>query len=59
MRRVREVCLTVLAACVFIRVIAWLITPALPALVVLTLLVAVTYRILAGPRFKGWDKFFK
>lgn len=59
MKRLTEILIGVLAGCVFIRVVAWLVAPAIPTLVVLALLAAVTYRIIAGPRFKGFDKFFK
>jgi hypothetical protein len=59
MKRLSEILAMVLLGCVFIRVVAWLVTPALPMLVVLTLLAAAVYRIIAGPRFKGFDKFFK
>lgn len=59
MRRLSHTLGTVLAVCIFVRVIAWLITPALPMLVVLMLLAAVTYRVVAGPRSKGVDRFLK
>ena len=59
MRRLSHTLGTVLAVCLFIRVVAWLITPALPMLVVLTLLTAFTYRVMTGPRFKGVDRFLK
>lgn len=59
MKRLSEVLIGVLAGCGFIRVVAWLVAPAIPTLVVLALLAALTYRIVAGPRFKAFDKFFK
>lgn len=57
MKRLTEILIGVLAGCVFIRVVAWLVAPAIPTLVALALLAAVTYRIIAGPRFKGFDRF--
>ena len=59
MKRLTEILVGVLAGCAFIRVVAWLVAPAIPTLVVLALLAAVTYRVIAGPRFKGFDKFFR
>ena len=53
MKRLSQTLALVLAVCILIRIIAWLITPALPMLVVLTLLAAISYRVVGGPRFKG------
>ena len=59
MRRIVQILSATLAGCVAIRIVAWLIDPALPTLAVVTIVTATAYRLVAGPRFKGFDKYLK
>jgi CHASE2 domain-containing sensor protein len=41
-----------LGVCLLVRVVAWLLEPALPTLALLVLLAAVAWRVAGGPRFR-------